>query len=57
MNAGFSTAEKTWLPINSNYIDINVDSELLDPSSHLNIYKSLIVARFVIQSALVVLDF
>merc|ERR1711935_876512 len=45
VNAGFSTADKTWLPINPNYGYCNVDSELLDPSSHLNIYKSLITAR------------
>ena len=45
VNAGFSTADKTWLPINPNYKYCNVDSELLDPSSHLNIYKSLITAR------------
>ena len=45
VNAGFSTADKTWLPINPNYEYCNVDSELLDPSSHLNIYKALITAR------------
>ena len=41
INAGFSTSNHTWLPVNPNYITINVDSELLEISSHLNIYKRL----------------
>ena len=45
INAGFSNADHTWLPVNPNYINVNVDSELADPFSHLNIYKRLIEAR------------
>ena len=45
INAGFSNADHTWLPVNPNYISVNVDSELADPFSHLNIYKRLIEAR------------
>ena len=41
-NAGFSNSDKTWLPINPNYVNVNVESEKLDPNSHLNIYKNLI---------------
>ena len=45
INAGFSNSDHTWLPVNPNYISVNVDSELADPFSHLNIYKRLIEAR------------
>ena len=45
INAGFSNADHTWLSVNPNYINVNVDSELADPFSHLNIYKRLIEAR------------
>ena len=45
INAGFSNAEHTWLPVNPNYININVDSENEHTSSHLNIYKTLIYER------------
>ena len=46
IKAGFSSASKTWLPINPNYVNINVDNELMDPFSHLSIYKTLIAARY-----------
>lgn len=45
-NAGFSDAPKTWLPVNPNYVDVNVESESLDPNSHLNFYKTGIIARY-----------
>ena len=41
INAGFSTSDHTWLPVNPNYKTVNVDSELLYISSHLSIYKRL----------------
>lgn len=40
-NAGFSIAEKTWLPIADNYQEINVRKEDRDEKSHLKVYKSL----------------
>ncbi|XP_063968062.1 alpha-glucosidase-like [Lytechinus pictus] len=41
-NAGFSTAEKTWLPVNDNYkMGVNVESEQKDPTSVLSLYKAL----------------
>lgn len=43
-NAGFSEA-KPWLPIADNYKTHNVESELKDPNSILNYYKSLIKLR------------
>ncbi len=42
--AGFTTG-KPYRPINSNYTDCNVNSELLDPLSILNHYKKLIAIR------------
>ena len=43
--AGFSTDPQTWLPIPPNYKTVNVQSELANPDSLLNWYKSLIVMR------------
>lgn len=40
-NAGFSTADKTWLPIAENYKQVNVRKENADEKSHLKVYKSL----------------
>lgn len=40
-NAGFSTAEKTWLPVADNYMEINVQKEETTDKSHLKVYKSL----------------
>nr|XP_018907169.1 PREDICTED: maltase A1-like [Bemisia tabaci] len=44
-NAGFSTAEKTWLPVHPNYFQKNVKSQLADPHSHLNTFKRLVKLR------------
>ena len=43
--AGFSRANHTWLPINPNYITLNVESQLAAPSSHIKVFKLLIEAR------------
>lgn len=40
-NAGFSTADKTWLPVADNYKAVNVQKENADEKSHLKVYKSL----------------
>ncbi|XP_037823518.1 maltase A3 [Lucilia sericata] len=40
-NAGFSTSDKTWLPINPNYVTVNVETERSQTKSHLNIYKKM----------------
>jgi len=45
LNAGFSTAPKTWLPVAKNYQVINVKAEQTDPTSLLNWYKRLIELR------------
>jgi alpha-glucosidase len=46
-NGGFSTAgpEQLWLPVNSEYETINVESQLADPSSSLNLYRRLLALR------------
>ena len=38
--AGFSTS-KPWLPVNENYVDVNVASETTNDASPLNVYKSM----------------
>ena len=46
-NAGFSApeVEDLWLPIAANYKAVNVASELKDPHSFLNYYRSLLAIR------------
>lgn len=39
--SGFSTANKTWLPISPDYEEVNVEVERKQPLSHLNIFKEL----------------
>ena len=43
--AGFSTAASTWLPINPNHQTVNVDSQLGDPDSTLELYRALLRLR------------
>jgi glycosidase len=43
--AGFTTGNKSWLPINPNYSDVNVNSELKDPNSVFNFYRQLLAIR------------
>ncbi|MEG1706541.1 MAG: alpha-amylase family glycosyl hydrolase, partial [Clostridia bacterium] len=45
LNAGFSSAEKTWLPVNPNYVTVNIENDLKNENSVLNYYKSLIALR------------
>ena len=44
-NAGFSTADETWLPVAPNYKTVNVQVETPVPDSLLNWYKQLIEMR------------
>ncbi|HEL1147539.1 glycoside hydrolase family 13 protein [Streptococcus equi] len=44
-NAGFSTADQTWLPVNPNHQEINVASALADPDSVFYTYQKLIQLR------------
>ena len=43
-NAGFTTGT-TWLKVNSNYKDINVQNQENDPDSVLNYYRKLVATR------------
>jgi len=43
--AGFTSSAKPWLPVNPNYVDINVDTESHDPNSVLSFYRQLIAIR------------
>ncbi|XP_030244296.1 maltase A1-like isoform X1 [Drosophila navojoa] len=45
INAGFSTAAKTWLPLAADYETINVATESAAQRSHLHIYKALTELR------------
>ncbi len=44
-NAGFSSAEQTWRPVNGNYKEINVEKEGGDESSLLNTIRGLMKIR------------
>ncbi|MGT2934548.1 glucan 1,6-alpha-glucosidase DexB [Streptococcus castoreus] len=44
-NAGFSVAAKTWLPVNPNYQEINVEKTLANPDSIFYTYQRLIALR------------
>jgi alpha-glucosidase len=44
-NAGFSTADSTWLPVEPNYLTVNVETEETDPNSLLHWHRSLIALR------------
>ncbi|XP_067623923.1 maltase 2-like [Eurosta solidaginis] len=43
-NAGFSTAEKTWLPVHPNYSHLNLKQQMSE-KSHYSVYKQLIALR------------
>ena len=44
-NAGFSSAAKTWLPVNQNYSMVNVKTEEKNDSSMLNFIRQLLALR------------
>jgi len=44
-NAGFSSAEETWLPLHPNYDVVNVESENKDESSLLNTIRAMMKIR------------
>nr|BBD49475.1 maltase2 [Trilocha varians] len=44
-NAGFSTGDKTWLPVAEGYENLNVEVQKSTPRSHLNVYKQLTQLR------------
>ncbi|MFN2486092.1 MAG: alpha-amylase family glycosyl hydrolase, partial [Acidimicrobiia bacterium] len=44
-SGGFSTAATTWLPTNSNTDTVNVESQLGDPESTLELYRQLLAVR------------
>ncbi len=44
-NAGFSDAEKTWLPVGENYKAVNAETEKVDENSMLNFTSKLIELR------------
>ncbi|CAG9566552.1 unnamed protein product [Danaus chrysippus] len=44
-NAGFSSADKTWLPVAEGYENLNVEIQRNVERSHLNVYKKLVKLR------------
>ena len=44
-NAGFSTADKTWLPVGTEYVKVNVKAQEAATNSHLKIFRKLTKIR------------
>ena len=44
-NAGFSSGVKPWLPVAGNFKTVNVDAQIADPSSPLQLYRELLRLR------------
>nr|XP_029715278.1 maltase 2-like isoform X3 [Aedes albopictus]XP_029715279.1 maltase 2-like isoform X3 [Aedes albopictus] len=45
LNAGFSTAAKTWLPVNPNYVELNLNNQKQAERSHYKTYQQLVKLR------------
>ncbi|XP_320159.4 maltase A3 isoform X1 [Anopheles gambiae] len=49
-NAGFSTANHTWLPVSPNYTLVNVEKQLVEyEHSHLHVYRSLVRMKQIVS--------
>lgn len=44
-NAGFSTADRTWLPVGQSYETNNIEAQYAADNSHLKIFKTLTKLR------------
>ncbi|XP_055599789.1 maltase A1-like [Uranotaenia lowii] len=44
-NAGFTNGSSTWLPVNPNYVTVNVKTEQAASKSHLKVYQELMKLR------------
>jgi hypothetical protein len=42
---GFSSSESTWLPVNPNYVELNLEAQKAAEKSHYKVYKQLIELR------------
>ncbi|CAG2059633.1 unnamed protein product [Timema podura] len=40
-SAGFSTNATTWLPVNPNYLELNLEAEIIAETSHFKVYQQL----------------
>ncbi|WP_297692918.1 hypothetical protein [uncultured Eudoraea sp.] len=45
VSAGFSSNAKTWLPVQDDYPEVNVENQLEDEGSLLNTYRKLLMIR------------
>jgi alpha-glucosidase len=44
-NAGFTSGITTWLPVNENYLTVNVDAQTGEAGSHLEIFRRTLSVR------------
>lgn len=44
-NAGFSTGEDTWLPVNENYVTLNLQAQKEETHSHYHVYQAMTALR------------